>query len=117
MKIALGPPQKRRSIARVVAAVLAAVAPLFSACSSHHAEDTYSGAAGVKCGGKESITASGSTAQANAMTLFISGFQKACQGQTLTYAPNGSGAGINEFTGYSLASCGPPADGPGTKFR
>ena len=51
----------------------------------------------MNCGGKQSITASGSTAQANAMTLFISAFQKACQGQTLTYTSNGSGAGISDF--------------------
>ena len=65
-------------------ALLAAGALVLSACTSHNSE-TYSGAAAVNCGGKQSITASGSTAQANAMTLFISAFQKACQGQTLTY--------------------------------
>jgi phosphate transport system substrate-binding protein len=77
--------------------LLAAGVLVLSACSSHNAEESYSGAAAVKCGGKPSITASGSTAQANAMTLFISAFQKACEGQTLTYTSNGSGAGISEF--------------------
>ncbi len=81
----------------VAVALFAAGALMLSACSSHNSEETYSGAAAVKCGGRPSITASGSTAQANAMTLFISAFQKACQGQTLTYTSNGSGAGISDF--------------------
>jgi len=61
-------------------AVLAAGALVLSACSSHNSEETYAGTAAVTCGGKPTLTASGSTAQANAMTLFINAFQKACQG-------------------------------------
>ena len=97
MEIALNPTRKS-SFGRTGAAIalLAAGALVLSACTSHNSE-TYSGAAAVNCGGKQSITASGSTAQANAMTLFISAFQKACQGQTLTYTSNGSGAGISDF--------------------
>ena len=53
----------------------------------------------VSCGGKQTLKASGSTAQANAMTRFIKAFEQACSGQTLNYTPNGSGAGISEFTG------------------
>ncbi|OBF04136.1 phosphate ABC transporter substrate-binding protein PstS [Mycobacterium sp. ACS4054] len=53
----------------------------------------------VSCGGAKSLKASGSTAQANAMTRFIKAFEQACPGQTLNYTPNGSGAGIGEFTG------------------
>jgi phosphate transport system substrate-binding protein len=53
----------------------------------------------VTCGGKATLKASGSTAQANAMTRFIKAFEQACPGQTLNYTPNGSGAGISEFTG------------------
>ena len=33
------------------------------------------------------------------MTRFIKAFEQACPGQTLNYTPNGSGAGIGEFTG------------------
>jgi phosphate transport system substrate-binding protein len=51
----------------------------------------------VSCGGKKTLKASGSTAQANAMTRFISAFEQACPGQSLNYTPNGSGAGIGEF--------------------
>lgn len=51
----------------------------------------------VECGGKDSITASGSTAQANAMTTFIDAYRKVCPGKTLSYSAIGSGAGIAEF--------------------
>jgi phosphate transport system substrate-binding protein len=58
-----------------------------------------SSAAPVSCGGKKTLKASGSTAQENAMTRFIKAFEQACPNQTLNYTPNGSGAGISEFTG------------------
>ena len=61
---------------------------------------TTSGSAGtVNCGGKKALKASGSTAQANAMTRFVKAFEQACPGQTLNYTANGSGAGISEFNG------------------
>jgi phosphate transport system substrate-binding protein len=58
-----------------------------------------SSAAKVSCGGKKTLKASGSTAQANAMARFVNAFEQACSGQTLNYTANGSGAGINEFLG------------------
>ena len=45
------------------------------------------------------LKASGSTAQANAMTRFVNAFEQVCPGQSVNYTPNGSGAGISEFTG------------------
>ncbi|HEY3259009.1 MAG TPA: phosphate ABC transporter substrate-binding protein PstS [Pseudonocardiaceae bacterium] len=60
---------------------------------------TTSRAAKLECGGKTALKASGATAQANAMTRFISAFEAACDGQTLNYTSNGSGAGVKEFTG------------------
>jgi phosphate transport system substrate-binding protein len=53
----------------------------------------------VSCGGKQTLKASGSTAQGNAMTRFVKAFEQACPGQTLNYTANGSGAGISEFNG------------------
>ncbi len=53
----------------------------------------------VTCGGKATLKASGSTAQANAMTRFVKAFEETCRGQTLNYTPDGSGAGIAEFVG------------------
>ena len=77
----------------------AAVALVFSACGKDANTPSYVGSAKVDCGGKQSLTASGSTAQANAMKQFISAYEKACSGQTLTYTANGSGKGITEFLG------------------
>ena len=82
----------------VALSLLATVALALTSCGSDsEASSAESAAATVDCGGKQSLTASGSTAQANAMTLFIEAYEKACSGQTLTYTANGSGAGIREF--------------------
>ncbi len=87
--------------------LFAASALLLSACGSDN-NTTSSGSSGssgsssasaVSCGGKQSLKASGSTAQANAMTRFINAYEKACSGQTLNYTSNGSGAGVSEFLG------------------
>jgi phosphate transport system substrate-binding protein len=51
----------------------------------------------VTCAGKSSISASGSTAQANAMKRFIDAHGKSCPGRTLSYTANGSGNGISDF--------------------
>jgi phosphate transport system substrate-binding protein len=87
-----------------VPSVLAIVALVLSGCGSDKqasAPTTSAGApaANVNCGGKKTLKASGSTAQANAMTRFVKAFEQACSGQTLNYTANGSGAGISEFTG------------------
>jgi phosphate transport system substrate-binding protein len=84
--------------------VLASGALLLSGCGDNN-NTTQGGAtsgsssAKVSCGGKQTLKASGSTAQANAMARFVNAFEQACSGQTLNYTPNGSGAGINEFIG------------------
>jgi len=77
--------------------LLAAAAMAVSACSNSHATLAYAAGAKVDCGGKQTLTASGSTAQANAMTKFIDAYRTACSGQTLNYTANGSGAGIKDF--------------------
>jgi phosphate transport system substrate-binding protein len=90
-------------------AIVTSGALLLSGCGSD--ENTPSGAPGgsttgadaggteVRCGGKNAIKASGSSAQANAMTRFVAAFEASCDGQTLNYTSNGSGAGVKEFTG------------------
>jgi phosphate transport system substrate-binding protein len=88
----------KRNRAGAALSVLSAVALVLSGCSKPHTAMAYANGARVDCGGKQSITASGSSAQANAMTAFIAAFNKACQGkQTLTYTPSGSGAGVTDF--------------------
>jgi phosphate transport system substrate-binding protein len=85
--------------------VLAAGALTLSGCGSNNNTATQGGAtssssaSNVTCGGKQSLKASGSTAQANAMARFVNAFEQACSGQTMNYTANGSGAGINEFLG------------------
>ncbi len=70
---------------------------LISACSTSGPVQPYAKDVKVDCAGKQDLTASGSTAQANAMTRFVKTYQDACPGKTLTYTANGSGAGIKEF--------------------
>jgi phosphate transport system substrate-binding protein len=83
--------------------LLAASALLLAACGSHN---TSSGAAGsstasgpVNCGGKNTLKASGSTAQKNAIEQFVYAYIHACSGYTLDYNANGSGKGVSEFIG------------------
>ncbi len=84
--------------------VLATGAMMLSACGGDNkatggSATTPAPSAKVSCGGKPTLKASGSTAQANAMTRFVKAFEQACPGQSLNYTANGSGAGISEFTG------------------
>jgi phosphate transport system substrate-binding protein len=92
----------------VALSVLATGALMLSACGNNNTTNeggatsgatSGSSAAKVSCGGKQTLKASGSTAQANAMARFVNAFEQACSGQTLNYTANGSGAGINEFVG------------------
>ena len=81
--------------------IIAAGALLFSACGSDENADGggTANASGVTCGGKQALRASGSSAQANAITGFVNTFEQTCGGQTLNYTASGSGAGRNEFIG------------------
>ena len=57
-----------------------------------------SAAAGsAECGGKNSLTAEGSTAQQNAIALFNQAWGQACPGKNLSYNGTGSGAGRQQF--------------------
>lgn len=87
--------------------LMAAGAMVLSACGSDNNTEGAGGtsAAGgqssakIDCGGKKSLKASGSSAQANAMTRFVNAYEQACSGFTLNYTSNGSGAGVSEFVG------------------
>jgi phosphate transport system substrate-binding protein len=91
------------------AGLLAAGALLLSACGSDQnttstGETTGGGTAGdvasaVDCAGKKSLKASGSSAQANAVTRFVTAYESAGPGYTLNYTSSGSGAGVSEFLG------------------
>lgn len=84
---------------------IATSALVLSGCGSDNNTSSVSGsgesgpAAAGDCGGKKTLKASGSSAQANAMTRFINAYEKDCPGYTLNYTSSGSGAGVSEFLG------------------
>jgi phosphate transport system substrate-binding protein len=65
--------------------------------SSSSSASGSSSAAAADCGGKNSVTAEGSTAQQNAIAEFNKVWGQTCSGKTLAYNPTGSGAGIDQF--------------------
>ncbi|MET9329417.1 phosphate ABC transporter substrate-binding protein PstS [Tsukamurella sp. NPDC003166] len=92
---------KRGSITAVAA--VAALSLTLSACgseeSSSAAGSSSAGGTGVQCDGKLQLKGSGSTAQANAMTVFKNAFGQDCGGSAnVDYTGSGSGQGITEFT-------------------
>ncbi|BDH59060.1 phosphate ABC transporter substrate-binding protein PstS [Tsukamurella sp. PLM1] len=86
----------------VAVAAVAALSLTLSACGSEESADASSsgaaGGSGVQCDGKLQLKGSGSTAQANAMTVFKNAFAQDCDGANVDYSGNGSGQGITEFT-------------------
>lgn len=46
---------------------------------------------------KGSLNSSGSSAQANAMSEWVKAYQSSCEGATINYQSNGSGAGVEQF--------------------
>ena len=87
-----------------VAASAAAILAL-SACGSDKnattasstASGTGSSSAAADCGGKNTLSAEGSTAQQNAIAVFNQVWGQKCAGKNLSYNPTGSGAGVNQF--------------------
>ena len=101
MKLARGNPRYQRFAAQSQIVTLAVVGALgLAACGSN--PDTGNNTAGpagppVACG-THNLSAEGSTAQKNAIDVFIQAYQKRCPGQNLAYNPTGSGAGVKQFT-------------------
>lgn len=88
---------KRNPTAAAIGSLATVGALVLSGCTGPQETLAYANGFRVDCGGKQTITASGSTAQANAMTKFVEAFKRVCPGQTLDYTANGSGAGITDF--------------------
>lgn len=82
---------------RASAGLIMAGAVVLSACAATGDPQPYAKGVEIHCAGAQHLRASGSTAQANAMARFVTAYQDACPGMTLTYTSNGSGAGIQEF--------------------
>jgi len=64
----------------------------------------------VDCGGKNALTAEGSTAQQNAVALFNQVWGQLCPGKRLSYNATGSGAGREQFIAGNVDFAG--ADSP-----
>ena len=101
-------PARTRLAAVVTGVALAAVS--LAACGSDNNTTSSNtgnatGASKIDCA-TGSITASGSTAQANAMSQWVKDYQSACSGATINYQGVGSGAGIQQFTQGSTAFAG-----------
>lgn len=69
-----------------------------------------SGTGPVNCGGKNELTAEGSTAQQNAMALFNQAWGRLCPDKRVSYNPTGSGAGREQFVDGHVDFAG--ADSP-----
>jgi phosphate transport system substrate-binding protein len=85
-----------------LASAAAVTALTVSGCGSDNNAGTSSSGSGTAsgkadCGGKNSLTAEGSTAQQNAIAVFNQAWGQACPGKNLSYNPTGSGAGRNQF--------------------
>ena len=86
-----------------------AAAPSTSATGSA----TGSSSAAADCGGKNTLTAEGSTAQQNAIAVFNQVWGQKCPGKNLAYNPTGSGAGVNQFIANQVDFAG--SDSPLSK--
>lgn len=85
--------------ATVSAAAIVAVSATGCGSDKNAPQANQAGSSNVTCAGKKALKASGSTAQKNAMTRFVTAYQSACPGFTVNYTSSGSGAGVSEFTG------------------
>jgi phosphate transport system substrate-binding protein len=102
---------KRNTFGKAVLATVSATAIAgltLTACGSDNNAGTSSTAAGssgaagassaaADCGGKNALTAEGSTAQQNAIAVFNQVWGQKCPGKNLSYNPTGSGAGVTQF--------------------
>lgn len=86
----------------VAPALVATAALVLAACGS---DPNVGGGAGgpsagapVNCGGKTNLNGEGSSAQKNAIDVFVQAYQQRCSGQNVAYNPTGSGAGVKQFT-------------------
>ncbi|MGW1076187.1 phosphate ABC transporter substrate-binding protein PstS [Streptomyces sp. NPDC002537] len=105
--------RKNRLRAVAFGAIAVSGALVLTACGSDNNSggDTSTGGAtkaagNIKCDGKGQLLASGSSAQKNAMDLWVKNFMAACKDIQINYKPTGSGAGIQEFLQGKTAFAG-----------
>jgi phosphate transport system substrate-binding protein len=96
-----------KALGTTLSATAIAALTLTACGSDNNASTSSSGASGTSasgtasakadCGGKNSVTAEGSTAQQNAIAELNKVWGQVCSGKTLAYNPTGSGAGVDQF--------------------
>ncbi|MFB9522829.1 phosphate ABC transporter substrate-binding protein PstS [Streptomyces cremeus] len=98
-------PRKNRLRASALGALAVSGALLLTACGSDNntggtgGTGTNTAAKNVKCeGAKGKLLAAGSSAQKNAMDLWVKNYMAACQGIEVNYKSSSSGEGISNFT-------------------
>ncbi|UED84909.1 phosphate ABC transporter substrate-binding protein PstS [Streptomyces profundus] len=108
MKLSRTSGRQRRALS--LGAALAAGALALTACGT----DDNSGlpgavdfsVEGLTCGPDGTLLASGSSAQANAMEVWVNTYQANCEGSQINYKATGSGAGVQEFLQGTTAFAG-----------
>ncbi|QKV93493.1 phosphate ABC transporter substrate-binding protein PstS [Streptomyces sp. NA02950] len=104
--------QRKNRLRAVAAGALAVSSALaLTACGS---DDNSGGGGGgkdakasnIKCDGKGNLLASGSSAQKNAMDLWVKNYGAACKDTKINYKATGSGAGVQEFLQGKTAFAG-----------
>jgi phosphate transport system substrate-binding protein len=103
--------RKNRVRALAVGALAVSGALALSACGSDDTSASGGGGAAakpanIKCDGKGKLLASGSSAQKNAMDVWVQNYAGACKGTEINYQPTGSGAGITTFLQSQTAFAG-----------
>lgn len=93
----VGAPLLALSVAAVTAMTMTACGSDNNSGSSSSAAGSSSASGPANCGGKNSLTAEGSTAQQNAIAEFNKAWGQTCPGKSLSYNPTGSGAGVTQF--------------------
>ncbi|WP_274560149.1 phosphate ABC transporter substrate-binding protein PstS [Streptomyces spiramyceticus] len=105
--------RKNRLRATALGALAVSGALVLTACGSDNNTGSTGGsgetkaASNIKCGdAKGQLLAAGSTAQKNAMDLWVKNFQTACEGVEVNYQAIGSGGGITKFNQGQVAFAG-----------
>jgi phosphate transport system substrate-binding protein len=88
--------------------VVVAGALALTACGTDENKPANGGGGAAASGNcvKATVNAAGSSAQANAVTEWIKGYQSGCAGANLNYNPSGSGAGVQSFIQGQVAFAG-----------
>ncbi|MGW7055514.1 phosphate ABC transporter substrate-binding protein PstS [Streptomyces sp. NPDC054887] len=105
--------RKNRLRATALGALAVSGALVLTACGSDDNSGSTGGsgetkaASNIKCDdAKGQLLAAGSTAQKNAMDLWVKNFQAACEGVEVNYQAIGSGGGITKFNQGQVAFAG-----------